>query len=683
MAINLSIGFISYAVSFGVYFVMLALFLVGQRDNSKGKPFVALIAVAVLWSGLLMMSQVGASFAFEFIVIAELFRSLVWIFVLQYAMGSYSSKASIFDFKNILSPINVFFALMVSFILLIFNHNITVALEFKNVNFIETLLQIIFPVIGLVIVEQLYRNTPKQDRWSIQILCLSAASIFIYDIFVYSNALLWNELNYDYWSARGLVNVLVLPILILSAVRNPTLAPRIYISRHVVFHSTTLMIAGAYLILVSILAYFIKLMGGQWGGLLQTTVIVAGLLTLVLIISSTSIRLQIKNYLYANFFSNKYDYRDEWHRFSNTLLASSDNTIREKALIAVCQIMDSKGGALWINDEGYYRHIASWNMPLQDEQKNVAREFLENVLPHKKDVYVCQSSKKDHYFNHIEDAWFVLPLWNQDESLGFAIFRDPIVKRALDAEDKELLKTVSDHIALFFAQHHVSFQLMEAQKFQHISQMTAFLVHDLKTVLSQLLLMNENAKTHKTNPEFIDDMLSTIEHVATKMQRLILQLKEPEKLDKEEAFNVKTEIQLLIESYKNRPVVLNFEPIAIELTLNKQTFISAVKHIIQNAIDASTKNSHVYIIMKQDSDKLYLIIRDEGCGMSEQFIAEHLFRPFDSSKGVTGMGVGVFQSRQFFRSINGDVNVKSQESKGTEFTIEIPIKNHITNKLFN
>jgi len=667
----------SYSISFGVYLVMLALFLVGQRGSPKGMPFVALIAVATVWSGLLMMSQIGASIAFELVVLAELFRSLTWIFVLQYAMGSYASKKQIFDFKNSLSPINIFILLIFSFVTLLFNHHISIALEFENVNFVETLLQFLYPVIGLIIVEQLYRNTPKHERWNIQILCLSAAAIFIFDVFVYSNALLWNELNYDYWSARGLVNVLVLPILILSAVRNPTLAPKIYISRQVVFHSTTLIVAGSYLVAVSIGAYFLKSMGGEWGGLLQASFIFAGVLFLAVVFSSKAVRLRIKNYLYSNFFSNKYDYRDEWHRFSNTLLTSSDYTIKERALISICQIMDSQGGALWLNEEGRYHYAASWNMSISDKQKKVSPDFLSKILPEMKDVYLCQAEKKDVYFNKINDVWFVLPLWNQEELLGFSIFVEPVVKRTLDEEDKELLKTVSNHIALFFSQHQTSFQLMEAQKFQHISQMTAFLVHDLKTVLSQLILMNENAKIHKSNPAFIDDMLTTIEHVAKKMQRLILQLKEPEKIDDVDCFDIDVELQQLINELNDHSVVLTYVCLdsKVNLKLNKDSFLSAVKHIIQNAIEASTKGGEVKVTLNIDLNKLMLNVMDDGVGMNEQFISEHLFRAFDSSKGVTGMGVGVYQSRQYFRSIGGELSVKSEENVGSIFTIEIPLRN--------
>ena len=60
--------------------------------------------------------------------------------------------------------------------------------------------------------------------------------------------------------------------------------------------------------------------------------------------------------------------------------------------------------------------------------------------------------------------------------------------------------------------------------------------------------------------------------------------------------------------------------------------------------------------------------------MSQEFISDRLFRPFDSTKGVSGMGMGVFQSREFFRSIKGDLKVTSQENIGTHFIILLPVE---------
>jgi signal transduction histidine kinase len=71
-------------------------------------------------------------------------------------------------------------------------------------------------------------------------------------------------------------------------------------------------------------------------------------------------------------------------------------------------------------------------------------------------------------------------------------------------------------------------------------------------------------------------------------------------------------------------------------------------------------------------------ISDNGKGMTQDFILERLFRPFDSTKGVSGMGMGVYQSREFLRSIDGELSVRSEVNVGTQFTIEIPVQDTAT-----
>jgi len=65
-------------------------------------------------------------------------------------------------------------------------------------------------------------------------------------------------------------------------------------------------------------------------------------------------------------------------------------------------------------------------------------------------------------------------------------------------------------------------------------------------------------------------------------------------------------------------------------------------------------------------------IEDSGHGMSEQFIREKLFTPFESTK-TAGMGIGVFESREYVEEIGGKLHVSSEVSKGTIFTVMLPL----------
>jgi signal transduction histidine kinase len=75
-------------------------------------------------------------------------------------------------------------------------------------------------------------------------------------------------------------------------------------------------------------------------------------------------------------------------------------------------------------------------------------------------------------------------------------------------------------------------------------------------------------------------------------------------------------------------------------------------------------------------------IEDNGIGMDADFIRNRLFQPFETTKGNAGMGVGVYESREFIRSLGGEIEVSSEVNKGTIFTVRIPVRENISNPSF-
>jgi signal transduction histidine kinase len=59
--------------------------------------------------------------------------------------------------------------------------------------------------------------------------------------------------------------------------------------------------------------------------------------------------------------------------------------------------------------------------------------------------------------------------------------------------------------------------------------------------------------------------------------------------------------------------------------------------------------------------------------MDSKFIAERLFRPFDTTKGNAGMGIGVYETREYIVKLSGQIVVESQPGKGSTFTITLPL----------
>ena len=67
-----------------------------------------------------------------------------------------------------------------------------------------------------------------------------------------------------------------------------------------------------------------------------------------------------------------------------------------------------------------------------------------------------------------------------------------------------------------------------------------------------------------------------------------------------------------------------------------------------------------------------LTIEDDGCGMEPEFIRTRLFRPFDTTKGSKGMGIGAYQARTLVMDAGGSLRVESEPGVRTRFTIWLP-----------
>jgi signal transduction histidine kinase len=94
--------------------------------------------------------------------------------------------------------------------------------------------------------------------------------------------------------------------------------------------------------------------------------------------------------------------------------------------------------------------------------------------------------------------------------------------------------------------------------------------------------------------------------------------------------------------------------------------------LIQNAQEATRDEGKVIVRLTRDLNIARIDIEDNGHGMSAEFIRDRLFRPFESTKGLTGMGIGAFESREYIRQIGGDISVTSMPGQGSTFHVTIP-----------
>ena len=190
-----------------------------------------------------------------------------------------------------------------------------------------------------------------------------------------------------------------------------------------------------------------------------------------------------------------------------------------------------------------------------------------------------------------------------------------------------------------------------------------------------LTLMLRNAQRHRDNPAFIDDLLSTAENAVARMDHLLAQLRDPgTKSTRPSDTDVMEIIHSVIEERARQlpiPTLLSQTEACVAL-VEPARLRSAINHLVQNAQDATAEDGRIELLVATRDQWIHIEITDNGEGMAEDFLRERLFSPFNTSKGVAGVGIGAYQAREIIRSFGGDLTVWSSQGRGSTFTIRLP-----------
>lgn len=541
-------------------------------------------------------------------------------------------------------------------------------------------------VIGLVLVEQLFRTVSEDSRWNIKPLCLALLFQFVFDVYLFSDAMMFNRIDGDALTVRGFVHAISVPLLMLATERSRDWTTRIRLSQKAAFHSATLLLAGLYLLFMAGVGYYVRYFGGEWGRAFQLALVFAAMLMLGILLLSGSIRAKIKVLVGKHFFSYRYDYREEWLRFTQALsVENSPQTMGQQVVRGLADMVESPGGTLWLREAGaeVYRQHARWNLPEcvaeVHQDAPLCRFLLASGWVINLEEYRCFPARYSDleipaWLSELPNAWLIVPLMAGNEMHGFAILARSRTPISVNWEVNDLLRTAGCQAASFLARMQATEALLEVRKFDAFNKMSAFVVHDLKNIITQLSLMLKNAERHHDNPEFQQDMLMTVDHSVERMRQLMMQLREggtpPGGIC---GVNLADVIQRLHKDkmHQGRSIEIRIQDRLIARG-HEERLERVIGHLVQNALDASSPSGKVWISVERRNDKAAIEVGDTGHGMSKEFIRDRLFKPFQSTKDA-GMGIGAYESAQYINELGGEMLVESEKGKGTRISITLPL----------
>jgi len=694
----MNLGVYSYlgaGVAYG-FFAFLLLF--SWRESLQGKLLFVSMLVSSCWALLAVKisshdeSYLLAYQSFEIIRYIAWFAFLLKLFS-AVVPGNKKNIGSYQKFVRWALPVTISFA-----VFLLFNEVLADVFLLSGQFVLGITGNVILALIGLALLEQLFRNMSARSRWATKYLFLGAGGIFAYDFYMYADALLFRSVDQNLWEARGVVHFVAVPLLAIASARNKNWSLNIFVSRDIILNTTAILAGGFYLLSMAAVGYYLREFGGSWGRVGQVMFITLAVVFLFVVLSSSQIRAQIRVFLGKHFYKNKYDYRLEWLRLTESLSESEDHRDHYRnAIEAMSHIVEARSGLLWLReDNGAYYNVGEWqhkkfDTTLAGNDSLIvflsATCFVVNLRELDTHADEYQNLVLPPCIKEIEQGWLIVPLHSTSELLGFIVLANPLMVRAINWEDRDLLKTAAKQVASYLVVLSTSAQLAQSKQFEVFSRLSAYMVHDLKNIAAELDLVAINARKYVTNPEFVSDAFETVENAAADINRLLEQLRnkrvQSEKKVLVDLGEVIRDVVALKQQNLPAPEYMSIREGGHDankiadgwlVALERGRLSNVLAHLIDNAQQASTQEGRITVELSAKESMYEIAITDDGHGMDENFIQHRLFKPFDTTKGNAGMGIGMYESREFIRQLGGDISVQSKLGKGSIICLLIPSK---------
>lgn len=546
----------------------------------------------------------------------------------------------------------------------------------NNAFFFYIALQVLL-VIAMINVESILRNAPREERWRIKIelvgVCVLLAALLIY----YSQGLLYRSINMNLLPLRSVALITAAGMIAYSRIWRSG-GKEAYVSQQMAFRSVVLLAVGLYLVGLGLLGEGMRYFGDSFQrSLLIGLGFLAGVGLLVVLLSE-SVKRKIQVSLHKNFYRQKYDYRSQWLQFTDRIAsAKTGDDLLRYLVLGFCETFGMGCGVLFLRDgdDGSYLAAASQEMGAIPFRFRNESRLLARIIDKKWVVVIPDelSGPEDDegVFLSSNGLLFAVPLFHNDLLEGFLLLGRPLSSGELyHYEDFDLMKTLARQASSAILNLRLSDELSQARELEAVGKISAFVLHDLKNLISTLALVVDNAREHMDNPEFQEDMLQSLEGTVTRMRGLIARLKKLE-----EKLELKLEVVDLLtlagtvtkQLGSGRVTVTGHEALA---SADPEEIGKVLLNLALNAVEATGGTGNVAVEVGGD-ESAWVRVTDQGCGMSAEFLRTRLFKPFSTTK-EKGLGIGLYQCRQIVKAHGGRIDVQSEAGKGSVFTVHLP-----------
>ncbi len=675
------LGFIalwSHLLAAALYGALAIIQLRHWNGDPLNRPLVSAFAVVSVWSIFLSMLD-GYDVLTQLAESARNLAFLAFMYGIMHEAGETSSQRAV---KAVYAAVAAVIGLQIVVGGVMPQYR-ALPLVFEALASTQQIIGLTIAAGALILVHNLYGQAAPDSRAALRYPMLALAAMWAYDLHLHTVAYFTHGLAPDLFAMRGVVLAMIVPLFALG-LRRHTLW-KVRISRAATFQSVSVIAILIYLIVMMSASRAMEIVGGDWGRVAQIAIVFAMTLAALVLLPSGKARAWLRVFVAKHLFEHRYDYRREWLRFTDTVGHEVEDgaSLEERVAKALADIGGAPGAALLFADpQRRLTPAARWNSAVNLPSSAVGAEallrFMEGnayVLDFEdiEDNLLVEGDERlaiPAWLAGIDHAWAGIPLIHSGRLVALAILEHPPYRRPLDWEDFDLFRAAGIQAASYIAEARGQQSLADSRRFDEFNRRFAFILHDIKNLVSQLSLVARNAERHADNPEFRADMISTLQSSVRKMNDLLVRLSPGATIEAEPPRAVPIgPIVARLAAAKRRfhPVHADGDDILVAMA-DPAALEQALGHLIQNAIDASDAAEPVEIRYFESGGDAAIEIVDRGCGMSDEFVRTRLFQPFASTK-ENGFGIGAYEARALVHAMGGRLDVESAAGEGSCFTL--------------
>jgi putative PEP-CTERM system histidine kinase len=460
-----------------------------------------------------------------------------------------------------------------------------------------------------------------------------------------------------------------------------------YVSQQALFGSVTFIMCGLYLLVVGAIGEWLRRSDQPLGVGFSVVVVFGALVGLVVAAFSKTVRADVWRFLNRNFYRSKHDYRAQWLQVTEAFeQAASREAIMDRLLDFLIKTFHTTEISLWSfrETDSRFCHIRSMKTEKEQASLELIHPVIVQLLEKDEAVAIQDASSKKSVGSSAGDDPLIaagvalcFPIRAQGRVTAFIALGRQLRGEAYGPDDCDLLRGISHHVGALLSHATLAEERRASAELEALHRFSAFCLHDLKNLAARLSLVAQNAETHGKDPAFQESAMRTVADTANKMAMLMSKLSlksfEPMFMAMPESIDMPMLIDETVAPIRVKEHVrlhISGVPVPPVMAVREQLH-QVLLNLVLNAKQAIGEKGEISIAIGQSNGFVVVTVSDTGCGIPDSML-ESLFRPLRSRK-PGGLGVGLYQCKQIVEAHQGTILVQSQERKGTQVRIALPI----------